>query len=184
MCGADDLFPVKANAPDTFHLLARIDWEKDATGHFEEELDKLPGGPEPRSIRVPPPRRVHYPGVRQITRCREPLREDGDRAGEEHMETAHVLTSLDAAAASPKDRLRLNRGHGVVENRNHRRRDCVFGEDACLTGIGHGPANRARLDRIALAVIFTHRRDSESFAETRRRLQLDHSQAFAAVTRP
>ncbi len=51
---------------------------------------------------------------------------------------------------------------------------------ACPTGIGHGPANRARL---ALAVIFTNRGDIESFAETRRRLQLDRSQAFVALTR-
>ncbi len=39
---------------------------------------------------------------------------------------------------------------------NHR--DCVFGEDACLTRTG--PTNRASLDNIALAVIFANRRES------------------------
>ncbi len=71
-----------------------------------------------------------------------------------------------------------------MENLNHRQRDCVFGEDACLTRTGHGPANRASLNNIALAVIFASRREAESLAETRRRLQLNRSEAVAALTRP
>ena len=63
-------------------------------------------------------------------------------------------------------------------------RDCVYGEDACLTRTGHGPANRASLDNIALAVIFANRRGAESLAETRRRLQLDRREAIVALTRP
>ncbi len=67
---------------------------------------------------------------------------------------------------------------------NHRQRDCVFGEDACLTRTGHCPANRASLNNIALAVVFANRREAESLAETRRRLQLNRSEAIAALTRP
>ncbi len=77
-----------------------------------------------------------------------------------------------------------NRGHWAAENLNHRQRDCVCGQDACLTRTGNGPANRASLNNIALAVVFTSRRGAESLAETRRRLQLNRSEAIAALTRP
>ena len=70
------------------------------------------------------------------------------------------------------------------ENLNHRQRDCVYDEDACLTRTGHGPANRASLNNIALAVVFANRRESEILAENRRRLQLNRSEAIAALTRP
>ncbi|MDE0211892.1 MAG: hypothetical protein OXJ64_18675 [Boseongicola sp.] len=39
-------------------------------------------------------------------------------------------------------------------------------------------------DNIALAVIFANRREAESLAEARRRLQLDRREAIAALTRP
>ena len=58
------------------------------------------------------------------------------------------------------------------------------GEDACLTRTGNGPAHRASLNNIALAMIFANRREMESLAETRRRLQLNRSEAIAALTRP
>ncbi len=60
-------------------------------------------------------------------------------------------------------------GHGVVEDLNRR--------GGCLIRSGHGAANLAGLKHIALAVIFTNRRARASFAETRRRLQLDRGQA-------
>ena len=103
---------------------------------------------------------------------------------EDRTTTAYLITSLDAEAASPEELLRLNRGHWAVENLNHRQRDCVHGEDACLTRTGHGPANRASLNNIALALIFVNRRQAESLAATRRRLQLNRSQAIFALTRP
>ena len=147
---------------------------------------------EQRSISVltPPKGLVNYPGVSQIarvTRYREPLKKGPDDAGKgerDYTEAVYLITSLDAGAASPEELLRLNRGHWAVENLNHRQRDCVCGEDACLTRTGNGPANRASLNNIALAVIFANRREAESLAETRRRLQLDRSEAIAALTRP
>ncbi len=187
---ADYVFTVKSNAPETFGILDRIDWERDAAGHFEEDVEKAHGRLEQRSIRVMTPLKgtINYPGVSQVarvTRYREPLKKHaGAQDGKDHVETAYLITSLDARAASPADLLRLNRGHWAVENLNHRQRDCVFGEDACLTRTGHGPANRASLNTIALAVIFANRREAESLAETRRRLQLNRSEAVAALTRP
>ena len=189
---ADYVFVVKGNASETFDILDSIDWERDADGSFAEDLDKVHGRLEQRSISVltPPDGLVNYPGVSQIarvTRYREPLKKPPDDAGKgekDYTETVYLMTSLDAGAASPEDLLRLNRGHWAVENMNHRQRDCVFGEDACLTRTGHGPANRASLNNIALAVIFANRREAESLAETRRRLQLNVSEAVAALTRP
>ncbi len=117
---------------------------------------------------------VNYAGVSQIacvTRYREPLKKDpdDDPAGtSHHTETACIITSLDAGQASPKRLLPLNRGHGPVENRNHHQRGSVFGEDACLARTGGGPANRARRNNIALALIFADRRGTEHLAQTRR----------------
>ena len=133
-----------------------------------------------------------YPGVSQIarvTRYRETLKKNagddaGDDTGKDHTETDCIITSLDARAASPEEPLRLNRRHWTVENLNHRQRDRLYGEDACLTGAGHGPANRASLNSIALAVVFASRREAESLAGTRRRLQLNRSEAVEALTRP
>ena len=99
-------------------------------------------------------------------------------------ETAYLITSLDASPALPQDLLQLNRGHCAVQNMYHRQRDCVFDEDACLTRTGHGSANRASLNTIAPAVIFANRRKADSLADTRRRLQLNCGEAFAALIRP
>ena len=188
-CGADYVFTVKGNAPETFDILDGIDWEKDATGHFTEDLDKCHGRLEQRSISVLTPLKglINYPGISQIarvTRYREPLKKHGDDGAKASTETAYLITSLDATAAPPEDLLRLNRGHWAVENMNHRQRDCAFGEDACLTRTGHGPANRASLNTIALAVIFANRHKAESLADTRRRLYLSRSEAITALTTP
>ena len=194
-CGADHLLNVKGNAPETFATLDSIDRERDATGHFEEAPDKAHGRLEQRSIRVMTPIRgaISYPGVSQIarvTRYRETLKKNAgddagkDGTGKDHTETDCIITSPGAGAASPEEPLRLNRRHWTVENLNHRQRDCGCGEDACLTRTGHGPANRASLNSIALAVVFASRREAESLAGTRRRLQLDRSEAGGALTRP
>ena len=44
----------------------------------------------------------------------------------------------------------LQRGHWRVESANHYRRDKVFGEDASRVRTGHGPANNAALNNLAL----------------------------------
>ncbi len=186
---ADHVLTGRGSASATFATLEGIDWESAAAGRFPEGPAKAHGRPGRRSIRVvtPPEGAVGYPGVRQaarVTRYREPLGKGSRGTGRDHTETVYLITSLDARAASPEELLRLNRGHWTVENLNHRQRDRVFGEDACLTRTGSGPANRASLNSMALAVIFANRREAGSLAETRRRPQLDRSQAIAALTRP
>ena len=110
-----------------------------------------------RAISGPAARPGHYPGV-----ARSPVSPDGDDAGKgekDYTETVYLITSLDAGAASPRAAA-PHRGRTVPTI------------DAVARG---GPANRARR---------SNRREAESLAETRRRLQLDRREAIAALTRP
>ena len=60
---ADYLMTVKANAPETYETLSTIDWNRDATGAFEEEPTKEHGRIECRRIQTmtPLPGTVNYP---------------------------------------------------------------------------------------------------------------------------
>jgi len=98
-----------------------------------------------------------------------------------YTETVYIMTSLDADTASPEDLLRDNRGHWSVENLNHRHRDVFFAEDACHMRTRNGPANRARLNTLALVVVLTNRRPHEGFATARRRLQNRKQDAIKAL---
>jgi len=151
-CGADYVFAVKGNAPETAAALAGIDWERDRDGHFAEEPVKAHGRIEWRRIDVPTPlpKAIDHPGVGQIAR----VTRYGETVETGKADTTYLITSLTAEEASPKDLLALNRGHRWVENMTHRRRDCMFGEDACPTRTGHGPNDRA------LAVILVDRTGS------------------------
>ena len=186
---ADDVVTVKGHAPDTFDILKTIDWDRDATGHVTEDWNKDHGRLEQRSINVftPPAGLIHDPNLQQvarITRDREPLKPvpaDPDHTSPTSIETTSIITSLDAETASPEDLLRTNRGHGSVDNRHHRHRDVFFAEDACPMRTGTGPANRARLNTLALAVVLTNRRPHEGFATARRRLHNRTQDAIKAL---
>ena len=49
----------------------------------------------------------------------------------------------------------LQRGHWQVESANHFRRDKTFAEDASRVRTGHGPANNAALNNLALALLLS-----------------------------
>ncbi len=120
-CGADCVFTVKGNAPETFETLGSIDRERVATGVFEEPCSKAHGRTEQRSIHAMTPLKgaINCPGVSQIariTRCREALKTDVVGTDEDRATTACLITSLDADRASPEDLLQLNRRHRQVEN--------------------------------------------------------------------
>ena len=59
---------VKDNAPETRKALETVDWERAASGRFEEKIDKAHGRIEQRRIEVltPLPRLINYPHVAQI----------------------------------------------------------------------------------------------------------------------
>ncbi len=157
---ADYVFTVKSNAPETFGILDGIDRERDAAGRFEEDVEKARGRLERRSVRVttPPKGAISHPGG-QPGRPRHPLpgaAEEGcrrrGREGPHRDRLSRHLSRCEGRVAGGS--ASADRGHRVVENLNHRQRDRVFGEDACPTRTGYGPANRASLNNIALAVIF------------------------------
>ena len=139
--GAHYLFTVKGNAPETFQTLETIDWDRDATSHFFENHEKAHGRIERRRIQVLEPLEdlINYPSVRQIFRITRKRYQV--TTGKASIEVAYDMTSLPPEPAAAERLLALNRGHWVVENRNHRPRDTTFGEDACLMHTGHGPSN-------------------------------------------
>ena len=185
--GADYVMTVKENAPETFAILAGIDWTRHGSGWYVEKPVKAHGRLEQRQIDVmtPTPGTVNYPGVRQLARVRRRREQLGPSAnGKASEETVYLITSLSDEKASPADLLALNRGHWAVENSNHRVRDTTLGEDACLTRTGNAPLNRASLNSIALAVVFANRCDGESLATAFRRFQLNPQDCIQAVCEP
>ena len=66
------LMTVKANAPETYETLSTIDWNRDATGAFEEEPNKEHGRIECRRIQTMTPLRgtVNYPHTAQVFRIK------------------------------------------------------------------------------------------------------------------
>ena len=179
--GADYLMTVKGNAPETFATLAGIDWERDATGGYEEASAKAHGRIERRRIRTLTPLRgtVNYPHLKQIFRV-ERQRIDA-RSGHESRELAYGITSVPEERGSPEQLLAWNRGHWAVENQNHRTRDVHFAEDACLARKAHAPVNNALCNCIALAIIL---RRGKSVAEATRHFALHRNDALDAVLSP
>ena len=180
--GAHYLFTVKGNAPETFQTLETIDWDRDASSHFCENDEKAHGRIEKRRIQVLQPLRglINYPEVRQVFRVTR--KRDQVKTGEKSIEVAYGMTSLPPEQADAERLLALNRGHWVVENRNHRPRDTTFGEDACLMHTGHGPSNNATVNNLALAIIF-----HLGFRQVQAAVQhfaMDRREAICAVTEP
>ena len=177
--GADYLMTVKRNAQETFRTLETIDWEKDATGGFDEAFDKAHGRIERRRVRVLTPLRgtVNYPHLSQVFRV-ERLR-IGLKSGTESTEFAYGITSVPQHKGTPGQLLAWNRGHWGVENKNHRTRDLHFEEDACLARTDNAPANNALCNGIALAVILD--RGHAKVAQATRHFARHRGDAFRAV---
>ena len=152
--GAEYLFTVKANCPETFNALRTLDWTAPGVRHHRAPPEKGHGRVEARRIDALtlPARMVHFDCARQamrITRERTEL-----RTGETTTETVYALTSVSAERADPEQLLAWNRGHWMIENANHYRRDATLGEDASRIRARHAPANNATLNNIALAIVF------------------------------
>ena len=151
--GANYLFTIKKDCPDTFEALDETDWETTATGTFREDIDKAHGRIEQRTIHVFSP----LEGALNFKRARQAFRITRDRTivktGERSIETAYGITSLGAEHAAPEQLLRWNRGHWAVENKNHLPRDVSMNEDACRAWARHAPSNNAILNNVALAII-------------------------------
>jgi predicted transposase YbfD/YdcC len=93
---------------------------------------------------------VGFPFARQIARI------DRERtilsSGKRSCETLYLITSLDAASASPARLLELIRGHWVIENNLHYCRDRTFDEDRCQVRNPNGAQVMASLRNLAISL--------------------------------
>ena len=178
---ADYLMTVKANAPETFETLSTIDWNRDATGAFEEEFSKGHGRIERRRIQIMTPLRgtVNYPHIAQKFRIKR--ERESCKSGKKCTEIVYGVTSVPEDRGTPENLLAWNRGHWSVENRNHRVRDVNFKEDACPSRTMHAPNNGAICNCIALAINI---RRSPKIAEMRRHFVLHRHEGIEAVLLP
>ena len=140
--GAHLLFTVKENHPELSQLLTGLDWDRVTQDRFTEKPEKGPGRIDQRSIQTyePLPGAITLPHVLQVFRIIRHRRHLNGKP--DTVEHACGVTSLPREAADAQRLLALDRGHGTVENNNHRRRDRILGEDDCLrrTRLGdHSP---------------------------------------------
>ena len=152
--GADYLFTVKGNCPETFAALAALEWDAAGVRHHRAPPEKGHGRVEARrlDVRELPKRMLSFDQARQAMRV---VRERTDLAtGKSTTETVYAITSVSAERAGPEQLLAWNRGHWAVENANHYRRDATLGEDASRLRARHAPANNATLNNLALAIVF------------------------------
>ena len=152
--GADYLFTVKGNCPETCAALRALDWDAPGVRHHSALPEKGHGRIEARRLGALtlPERVLSFEHARQAMRV---MRERTDlRTGETTTETVYAITSVTPDRAGPEQLLAWNRGHWAVENANHYRRDASLGEDASRIRARHAPANNATLNNIALAIVF------------------------------
>ena len=180
--GADYLFTVKGNAPETYLALDALDWEAPGIRRHEAPPEKGHGRLEKRSIAVItlPNRLLRFKYARQamrITRERTDL-----KTRRITTETVHAITSVPAEEADPQQLLAWNRGHWAIEAANHYRRDTILGEDASRLRARHAPANNATLNNLVLAIVF--HRGFHHVPEAHRHFMIRREDAFDAILSP
>ena len=180
--GADYLFAVKANCPETFEALAALDWDAPGVRRHDAPLEKAHGRIEQRSVaaRDLPKGMLKFEHARQAFRVRR--QRTVVKTGRTTEETAYGICSMAAERAGPERLLTWNRGHWMVENGNHHPRDASLGEDACRVRARHAPANHAAMNNIALAVV--RHRGFRFVPEALDHFSMRREDAFDAVLSP
>ena len=157
--GGHIMVRIKGNCELTHATLSGLNWELGAERSWAEDGWKpsRQGDLEKRSIHVftPHPKLLPFPHAQQAYRITH--ERCARRGGAVKRSYSYGITSLPQAAASAHELLVLQRGHWRVESANHYRRDKVFGEDASRVRTGHGPANNAALNNLALALLLSQR---------------------------
>ena len=146
--GADYLFTVKDNCPETCAALTALDWDAPGVRHHSAPPEKSHGRVEARRLDAftLPERVLSFEHARQAMRV---IRQRTDLStGQTTTETVYAITSVTPDRAGPEQLLAWNRGHWAIENANHYRRD------ASRIRARHAPANNATLNNIALAIVF------------------------------
>ena len=182
MHGADYLFAVKANCPETFEALEALDWDAPGVRRHEAPPEKARGRIERRAVAALdlPKGVLKFPHARQAFRVRR--QRAVVKTGKTAEETACGICSVAAGRAGPERLLAWNRGHWMVENGNHHPRDASLGEDACRVRARHAPANNATMNNIALAVV--RHRGFRFVPEAIDHFSMRRADAFDAVLSP
>ena len=179
---ADYLFTVKGNCPDTVAVLSALDWTASEVRHYRASPARAHGRIDTRRIDAitVPAGLVRCGSARQAVRV---TRERTDLStGKTSIEIAYALTSANAEQAPPKRLLAWNRGHWMVENANHYRRDFTLREDASRVRARHAPANNAILNNIALALVF--HRGFRYLPDANMHFMMHHQDALDAILSP
>ena len=157
--GGDILVRIKGNCERTHETLVQLDWGVGTERSWAEDRWQRSHRKnwERRSIQVftPHPQLLSFPHARQAYRITHETCQRLGGAVKVHY--SYGITSLSEKAASARDLLHLQRGHWQVESANHYRRDKTFGEDSSRVRTGHGPANSAALNNLALALLLPQR---------------------------
>ncbi len=95
---------------------------------------------------------LDWPGVAQVVRIERTWRDRGQPKRAVH----YAITSLPPDRGTPERLLGLKRGHWLIENRLHWRKDMTFGEDASLIHAGQGPAVMSHLRNAASNLLHHH----------------------------
>lgn len=93
-----------------------------------------------------------WPGLAQVFRVERTWREHDQPKRAIH----YGITSLSPDRGTPERLLALKRGHWLIENRLHWRKDVTFGEDASLIHAGQGPMVMAALRDAAVSLLHHH----------------------------
>ena len=180
--GADYLFAVKGNCPETLAALAKLDWDAPGVRRHDAPPEKAHGRVERRAVaaRDLPKGMLRFRHARQAFRVRR--QRTVAKTGQTAEETAYGICSVAAERAGPERLLAWNRGHWMIENGNHHPRDASLGEDACRVRVRHAPANNAVMNNIALAVV--RHRGFRFVPEAVDHFSMRREDAFDAVLSP
>ena len=157
--GGHILVRIRGNCPQTYQTLAELNWESGCERSWREQRWQRThrSSWERRSIEVftPHPKLLSFAHARQAYRITHETCQS--LQGAVKRSYSYGLTSLPASQATPRQLLDLQRGHWQVESANHYRRDKTFAEDSSRVRTGHGPANAAALNNLALALLLSQR---------------------------
>lgn len=104
---------------------------------------------DPRCLALVDPQ-SQWPSLRSLAMVRRYRRETNEDAGQESVQTAYYITSLEADSATVLD---ASRTHWSIENGLHWTLDVAFREDDCRVRTGNGPENLASVRQLALGLL-------------------------------
>ena len=116
-----------------------------------ESVDKGHGRQVQRRLQASTrvPTGLDWPDLAQICRLVRTTRRDG----QEQVEVAYAITSVERRQAGASRLLGWWQGHWGIENRSHYVRDVTLGEDACRIRTGDAPQTLAALRNVVVSLL-------------------------------